>query len=65
LTLPAEIIGLIDKDKGYELSDKLIKSQILIGKSKAEIWQLPGDETANQDTLNILSLPLHVANVNF
>jgi predicted histidine transporter YuiF (NhaC family) len=49
---------VIDKDKRYELSDKLITSKILIGKSKAEIRQLLGDETDNQDTLNVWSFEL-------
>ncbi len=44
---------LTDKEKRYELSEDLIKSKILIGKSKAEVRQLLGDETDNQDKFDI------------
>jgi hypothetical protein len=33
-----------DKEKRYELSEDIIKSELLIGKSKAEVKQLLGDD---------------------
>jgi hypothetical protein len=38
-----------DKEKRYELSQDLIKSQKLIGKTKAQVYQLLGDE-GNSDS---------------
>lgn len=40
-----------DKDKRYELSEDLIESNMLIGKTKAEVLQILGDEGGkdNQD----------------
>jgi hypothetical protein len=40
-----------DKEKRYELSDDLIESKILIGKTKEEVRQLLGDEL-NTDNSN-------------
>jgi hypothetical protein len=41
-----------DEDNRYELSDDLIKSKMLIGKTKNEVRQLLGNETKNQDSVN-------------
>lgn len=38
-----------NKEKRYELSKDLIKSKTLLGKSKAEIKQLLGDDADNKD----------------
>lgn len=35
---------LTDKEKRYELSEEIIESKILIGKTKAEVKQILGDE---------------------
>lgn len=40
---------LTDKEKRYELSQDLIKSKILIGKSKIEVKQFLCDKEDNQD----------------
>jgi hypothetical protein len=43
---------LTDEDNRYELSDDLIKSKMLIGKTKNEVRLLLGNETENQDSVN-------------
>ena len=42
-----------DKDKRYELSKDIIASKLLIGKSKTEVRQLLGNESDNNDSLNV------------
>lgn len=39
---------LAEKEKRYELSEDIIESRLLIGKSKAEVKQLLGDEENNE-----------------
>lgn len=51
---------LNDKDKRYELSGNLIKSKMLIGKSKIEIRQLLGDESDNKDSFNVWTFGLGI-----
>jgi hypothetical protein len=48
-----------DKDKRYELSKDIIKSKILIGKSKDQVRQLLGDED-NSDSLNVWTFGLGI-----
>jgi hypothetical protein len=42
-----------DKDKRYELSEDIIKSKLLIGKSKSEVKQLLGDDSGNEEKFNV------------
>jgi hypothetical protein len=48
-----------DKDKRYKLSKDIIQSKMLIGKSKAQVRQLLGDE-GNNDSLNVWTFCLGI-----
>jgi hypothetical protein len=48
-----------DKDKRYELSKDIIESKMLIGKSKAQVRQILGDED-NYDSLNTWTFGLGI-----
>ena len=39
-----------DKEKRYELSEEIIESEMLIGKTKAEVKQILGDEENTDDS---------------
>ncbi len=48
-----------DKDKRYELSNDIIESKMLIGKSKSQVRQLLGGED-NSDSLNVWTFGLGI-----
>jgi hypothetical protein len=49
-----------NEDKRYELSKDIIESKMLIGKSKAQVRQILGDESENKDSFNVWTFGLGI-----
>ena len=51
---------LQDTDKRYELSKDIIKSRILIGKTKSEVRKLLGNNSYNKDSIDVWTYGLGI-----
>jgi hypothetical protein len=49
-----------DKEKRYELSNDIIESKMLLGKTKTEVRQLLGDDADNKDSIDVWTYGLGI-----